>query len=201
MPSRRKSTGSGEPSESGEDYKPGSLAIFEFTPEDLRANRSGRLTDQQRGWLQSTARGITSCSMSSAVVALVFVLIGLSLTLGLYLSNESSRRALFSSPMNILGLAAGGVIGVAAIGGSVLLSRRQASAVARSGLKVVHGTVRLAQDYSSGSGITSYHVFVGREKFSFTDDMSSVFHEGGAYTLYFCHSGPYKLIMSYEETA
>lgn len=199
MAARRRASNEARSADSSEAYKPGSLAIFEFTAEDLKANQRGFLTDKQRGWLQSTARGITSCSMSSAVVGMVFVFIGISLTLGLYLSNEDSRRALFSSPANLLGLAAGAVIGVAAIGGSVLLARRQAASVAAAQLRVVHGTVRHDRDYSSRSGMTSYHVIVGKEKFSYTDDMSSVFREGRPYTIYFCQSGPYKLIMSYEE--
>jgi hypothetical protein len=199
MAARRKTNAGREPSDSSADYKPGSLGIFEFTPEDLRANQRGQLTDGQRGWLQSTARGITSCSMSSAVIALVFVFIGLTLILGLYLSNEDSRRALFSSPMNLVGLAASGVIGVGAVGLSVVLARRRAGTVARSELRVVHGPVRLEQDYSARYNITSYHVIVGKEKFSFTDDMSSVFREGRPYTIYFTGSGPYKMIMSYEQ--
>ena len=44
--------------ETEEQYKPGSLGMFEFTPEDLKANQRGYLTDRQRGWLHGTARGI-----------------------------------------------------------------------------------------------------------------------------------------------
>jgi hypothetical protein len=199
MPAKRKTTRPASTPEAGEEYKPGSLSIFEFTPEDLKANQRGYLTDKQRGWLQGTARGITSCSMASAPIALGFVLLGLSITLGLYLSNEDSRRALFSSPMNLLGLAAAGVIGVAAVGLSIVLARRQAAGVARAQLQRAQGKVRLDQDYSSSSSLTTYHVFFGAHKFSFGDDMSSVFREGHAYSVYYCQSGPYQLIMSFEE--
>lgn len=184
--------------DSGEEYQPGSLSIYDFTPADLRANRHGYLTDGQRGWLQSTARGIVGCSMASAPIALGFVLLGLLLTLGLYLSNEDSRAALFASPMNLLGLAAAGAIGMAAVGGSIWLARRQASKVTGAQLQRVQGKVRLDQDYSPRSGITTYKVIVGSHKFSFADDMSSIFHEGRDYSIYFCQSGPYQLIMSYE---
>jgi hypothetical protein len=184
--------------DSGEEYQPGSLSIYEFTPADLRANQRGYLTDGQRGWLQSTARGIVGCSMASAPIALGFVLLGLLLTLGLYLSNEDSRAALFASPMNLLGLAAAGAIGMAAIGGSIWLARRQASKVARAQLQRVQGKVRLDQDYSARSGITTYKVIVGTQKFSFADDMSAIFHEGREYRIHYCQSGPYQLIMSYE---
>ena len=199
MPAKRKSTRPPETPEAGDEYKPGSLSIFEFTPEDLKMNQRGSLTDKQRGWLRGTARGIMSCSMASAPIALGFVLLGLSITVGLYLSNEDSRRALFASPMNLLGLAAAGVIGVAAVGLTIVLARRQAAGVARAQLRRAQGKVRLDQDYSARSSLTTYHVFVGDHKFSFGDDMSSVFREGHSYNVYYCQSGPYQLIMSFEE--
>jgi hypothetical protein len=201
MGAKIKTSGTRREPEAGEEYKPGSLAIFEFTPEDLRANQRGYLTDTQRGWLQSTARGITGCSMASAPIALGFVLLGLTITLGLYLSNEDSRRALFSDPMNLVGLAAAGVIGVAAVGLSVFLARRQASNVVKTQLRRAQGKARLDSDYSSSSSMTTYHVHVGEHKFSFGDDMNSVFREGNHYNVYFCQSGPYQLIMSFEQIA
>lgn len=199
MPAKRKTARPSSDPEPGEEFNAGSLSVFEFTPEDLKANQRGYLTDKQRGWLQGTARGITSCSMASAPIALGFVLLGLSITLGLYLSNEDSRRALFSNPMNLLGLAAAGVIAVAAVGLSVFLARRQAAGVRQAQLRRAQGKVRLDQDYSSSSNLTTYQVFVGGHKFSFGDDMSAVFQEGHSYNVYYCQSGPYQLIMSFEE--
>jgi hypothetical protein len=199
MTSRKTPAGSTPAAESREEFKAGSLGIFEFTAEDLRANQRGQLSDQQRGWLRRTGRGIQSCSMASAPIALGFVLLGLIIMLALYLQNEDTRAALFANPEILLALAGAGVIGVAAIGLSVLLARRQAAAVTRAGLMVVQGPVRLDRDFSPGSGITSYHVLIGDQKFSYTDDMSDTFHEGRTYRVFFCKSGPYKLIMSYEQ--
>lgn len=139
--------------------------------------------------------------MASAPIALGFILLGLALTLGMYLSNEDSRRALFSNPLNLVGLAAAAVVGVAAVGFSIFLARRQAAGVAQAKLRQVQGAVRLDSSFSPGSSITTYHVDVGDHKFSFGDDMSSIFREGDSYTVYFCQSGPYQLIMSYERAA
>lgn len=139
--SAQEQAGAREIRDSGEEYQPGSLSIYDFTPADLRANQRGYLTDSQRGWLQSTARGIV---------------------------------------------------------GSIWLARRQASKVAGAQLQRVQGKVRLDQDYSLRSGINPYKVIVGSHKFSFPDDMSSIFHEGRDYSIYFCQSGPYQLIMSCE---
>jgi len=176
------------------------LSIFEFTPEDLKANQGGYLTDKQRGWLQGTARGITSCSMASAPIALGFVLLGLGITLALYLSNEDSRRALFSSPMNLLGLAAAGVIGVARGG---VFDRASAQAGCRR--EAGAAPARTGQG-PARSGLFSpqrpHHISClrGDHRFSFGDDMSSVFREGHSYNVYYCQSGPYQLIMSLRRT-
>jgi hypothetical protein len=184
-------------SEQADEYKPGSLGIFEFTAEDLKANQRGYLTDSQRGWLQSTARGITGCSMASTPIALGFLLVGLALTLGMYLSNARSRAALFSNPVNLLALAAAGVIGGAPIGLSVFMAQRQAAGVERAALKMTQGQVRLDTDFSSSTSMT-HHVHVGEHTFSFGDDMSDVFREGSQYRVYYCKSGPYQLVMSFE---
>lgn len=184
-----------------EEYPTPNLSVFEFTAEDLRANQRGYLSDRQRGWLQSTARGIVGCSMASAPIALGFVLLGLSLILALYLQNEETRAALFSNPANLLMLAAAAVVAVSAIGLSIWLARRQASSVERARLQTVQGRIRFDQDYSPSSAIMSYHVFVGDHKFSFTEAMDGVFREGETCRVYFCKSGPYQLIMSFEHMA
>ena len=74
-----------------------------------------------------------------------------------------------------------------------------ARAESRTQLRRAQGKVRLDQDYSSSSNLTTYHVFVGDHKFSFGDDMSAVFREGHSYSVYYCQSGPYQLVMSFEE--
>jgi hypothetical protein len=73
MPAKKRSGAQVPEAGPGEEYSPGSVAIFELTPEDLRANQRGYLTDRQRGWLQGTARGIRGCSMASAPIAPGFV--------------------------------------------------------------------------------------------------------------------------------
>jgi hypothetical protein len=58
--------------------------------------------------------------------------------------------------------------------------------------------VRFNQDSSGDSGITSYYVFIGKKRFTFGDDMSGVFKEGEKYKVYYCKSGVYEFVMSYE---
>jgi hypothetical protein len=183
----------------GEGFQSPSLGIFEFTQDDLRANQRGLITARQRAWLQGLAGGIERFSWSSATLALGFVLLGTCLILGLYLQNEGSRAALFSSPLNVLLLGAAAAVGTAAIAFSVFMARRQAQSIARAALQRVEGMVRLEQDFAPNSAITSYRVFIGNHRFSFGDDMSSIFHEGGKYRVFFCKSGVYQLILSLEQ--
>lgn len=198
MPSK-KPGGAKQARNPDEPFQPPILSIFEFTPQDLRSNERGYITDRQRAWLRSNARGIRSCSMTSAVIGLGFAIFGMLLTLGLYLQNEDSRAALFSNSMNLPMLAGGLIAAVSILGLSIWFARRQASAVEEAALRKVQGTVRLDQDYSPGSAITSYHVLIGDQKFSFTEDVSRVFKEGSQYSIYFCRSGPYRLILSMEQ--
>jgi hypothetical protein len=173
--------------------------VFDFREDDLRLNRQGYMSQRQRAWLQGTGRGMLRFSRSSATIALGFVLLGGCIILALYLQNEGSRRALFSSPLNLLMLAGALLVALAAIVLSVWLARRSSSALANARLEKVEGLARLDEDYSPGSALTSYHVFIGNHKFSFGEDMSDVFKAGGHYRLYYCKSGPSQIILSFEQ--
>jgi hypothetical protein len=195
------------PSAGAPDIDPGAAetaaarqpGIFEFTTEDLRANRRGYISQRQRAWLQGSARGVMRFSRGSATVALGFVLFGACLILALFLQNESTRAVLFAKPVNLLLLAGSMLAALTATLLSLYFTRRQTNALEGAGLQSVEGVVRLDQSYSEGSAITSYHVRVGDQKFSFTEEMGKVFKEGHGYRVYFCRSGPYQLILSLEE--
>ncbi|HET6845287.1 MAG TPA: hypothetical protein VFH29_00550 [Anaerolineales bacterium] len=55
--------------------------------------------------------------------------------------------------------------------------------------------------FSARSSISTFHVYVGAHQFTFGDDMGMVFRGGVTYLVYYCHSGPYQLIMSFEALA
>jgi hypothetical protein len=173
--------------------------VFDFTPEDLKANQQGFISERQRGYLHSTARGIRSFSWTSATVGLSFLLFGMCLVLASFLQNADSRDALFSSPSNLLLMAGGAVVVVALIALSVLLNRRQAASLTQASLGSAEGIVRLHEGYSPNSAITSYNVHVGGQKFSFSEDMGRIFQEGRKYRVYFCKSGVHQLILSLEQ--
>ena len=144
-----------------------------------------------------TARGIRSCSWTSALVAVFFLFLGLSITLALYLQNERSRAALFSNPMNLILFPATILVVMAILAFSIVLARRQANRLVAAQLQSVEGKVHLDEDASAKGG-TAYFVYIGKKKFTFGEDMSHVFKEGEKYRTYYCKSGMYEFVMSYE---
>lgn len=187
------------PPESTAEVQVGNLGIFDFTPADLKSNQHGFVSERQRLWLQGMAAGIRRFSWSSATIALGFLLFGMCLILALFMQNQSSRTALFSSPTNLFLLAGTAVVVVALLALSILLARRQAASLAQAQLQTAQGEIRLEEEYSPNSGISSYRVFVGAHRFSFSEDMSQVFREGRKYRVCFCKSGVYEPILSMEE--
>ena len=172
--------------------------MFEFTEDDLKLNKRGGLSPRQKEWLKMVARGVRSFSWKSAFITIGFTFLGLCILLALSMQNERSRAALFSSPVNLIVLI--GIIplvlGILAL--AIFLNYRNANRLENSVLSSASGAIRFDQDSSGESGITSYYVFVGKKRFTFGDDMSSVFKEGEKYKIYYCKSGLYEFMMSYE---
>lgn len=173
--------------------------MFEFNEEDLRLNKRGQLSPRQKDWLKNVAHGVRSFSWRGAFISIGFTFLGLCMVLGLSLQNERSRAALFSSPMNLIVLIGMVplILGILAL--TIFLNYRNANKLENSVLSSVSGAIRFDQDSSGNSGITSYYVFVGKKRFSFGDDMSAVFKEGVNYKVYYCKSGVYEFVMSYEQ--
>jgi len=144
-----------------------------------------------------TARGIRSFSWTSALVAVFFLFLGLSITLALYLQNERSRAALFSNPMNLIVFPATILVVMAILAFSILLARRQANRLITAKLQSAEGKAHLDEDASAKGG-TAYFVYIGKKKFAFGEDMSRVFKEGEKYKVYYCKSGVYEFVISYE---
>jgi drug/metabolite transporter (DMT)-like permease len=162
-------------------------------------NKRGQLSPRQKDWLNMVARGVRSFSWKSMFITIGFTFLGLCLLLALFLQNERSRAALFSNPVNLMVLI--GIVplilGILALG--IFLNYRNANKLENSVISSASGTVRFDQDSSGESGITSYYVFVGIKRFNFGDEMSGVFNEGEKYKVYYCKSGVYEFVMSYEQ--
>jgi hypothetical protein len=173
--------------------------MFDFTAEDLQANKRGQLSPGQKEWLKSIARGTRSFSWTNSFIAMGFVFLGLCIVLGLSLQNERSRAALFSDPLNLIVLIGSVPLIAGILALAIFLNHRSANRLETSVLSSASGTVRLARDSSGESGLTSYYVFVGKKRFTFGDEMSAVFKEGEQYKVYYCKSGMYEFVMSYGQ--
>lgn len=172
--------------------------MFEFNTDDLNTNKRRQLSPRQRTWLNGIASGTRKFSWRSAFISIGFTFLGLCLILALYLQNESTRKALFSSPLNLIMLIAviPLVMGVLAL--AMFINYRTASKLENAVVSSVSGPIRFDSDSSGESGITTYFVIVGNKKFKFGEDMSSAFQEGGQYIFYYCKAGLYEFVLSYE---
>jgi hypothetical protein len=172
--------------------------MFEFTEADLQANKRGQLSQSQKQWLKGIAQGTRSFSWIGLVITMGFAFLGLCIVLGLSLQNERSRAALFSDPMNLIVLIGTLplILGIFAL--VIFLNYRNAHKLENVALSTASGAVRFDEDSSGNSG-TTYYVIVGKKKFKFADDMSRVFKDGEKYKFYYCKSGFYEFVMSYEK--
>jgi hypothetical protein len=173
--------------------------MFEFTAEDLAANKRGQLSPGQREWLKGVGKGGLRVQGLNVWIAMGFMILGLGITLGLYLSNEDSRAALFSDSRNLLIFLINFLVVVGILVLSILLARWNANKLQNAALSSVSGNVRFDRDSSGESGITTHFVIVDKKKFKFADDMSHVFKEGEKYRFYYCKAGFYEFVMSYEK--
>lgn len=172
--------------------------MYEFTDEDLKFNKRGQLSPAQQEWLKGVGQGAVRVQGFNVWIAVGFMVLGLCLILGLYLSNQSTRSALFSSPMNLLifPIMVCAVVGILIL--SILLARWNANKLSSAVLSSVSGDVRFDRDYSSSSNLATYYVIVGKKKFKFGEDMSRVFKESEKYKVYYTKAGMYEFVMSYE---
>ena len=143
------------------------------------------------------AGGVRSFSWRGALITIGFTFLGLCMVLGLSLQNERSRAALFASPVNLIVLIGMVplILGILAL--MIFLNYRSANKLENSVLSSATGAARLEEDASAKGG-TAYYVYIGKKKFSFGDDMSGVFKEAEKYKVYYCKSGVYQFVMSYE---
>ncbi len=173
--------------------------MYEFTEEDLKYNKRGQLSPNQKEWLKNIGRGGVRMQSGNTWIAVGFMFLGLCIIIGMYLSNEDARAALFANPMNLLifPVIIAVVVGILVL--AILLARWNANKLANAVLSSASGAIRHDYDSSGESGITTYFVIVGRKKFKFADDMSSTFKEGEKYRFYYCKAGMYEFVMSYEQ--
>ena len=174
---------------------------FDFTEAEVISNRNGVLSQRQNEVLKATAHGIRASSKSGVWVILFFLVLGLCITLAVFLQGMDARNFRTLAPQMIVGLcfAVFAVFVITILG--IFFSRRQAAKLEVAPLLSAEGVISHGSDYSPNSGITSHYVYFGKKRFSFLDDMSHVFPEGEKFRVYYCKVGQIELIMSFERLA
>jgi hypothetical protein len=174
------------------------LAVYEFTDEELKSNQRGSVSPAQKEMLHQMAVGIRRTQRGTAKVAIIFPLIGLVMILGLSLSNESARAALFSNVINLVVLALLIPLVIVIFWLSIYFADKRADQLAGSRLSRVEGKVSLDETHSSKVGST-YYMIIGKVKFAFPEDVSAIFPENSNFRVYYCEIKMLKLILSYEK--
>jgi hypothetical protein len=172
--------------------------MFEFTEADLRSNQNGFISASQKESIDGMAVGIRATQRSTAKIAIVFPFLGLCMILALFLSNEDSRAALFSNPLNIviLILLVPFVVGIFLA--SIYFADRRADRLSEAGLRKVEGAVELEETHSSKTG-PAYYVILGKERFFVPEELFETFQEGARYRFYYCEIPMLKFVLSYEK--
>ena len=172
--------------------------MFEFTEDDLNYNKHRQLSPRQKQWLNSMAGYSRKYSWRTAILMTAFTIFGLCVIFAMFLVNERSRIALFSNPMNLVILIAVVPLVMVILGLAIFVNYRNANKLENAVVSSASGAIRFDSSFSSNSGITSYYVYVGKKRFTFGEDMNSVFKDGGKYEFYYCKAGIYEFVMSYE---
>src|SRR5688572_26240337 len=152
-----------------------SLNIFDFTESDLNSNRLGVISARQQEQLNQFASGIRKSQWGSLWVVGFFLPFGLCLIIGMYLSNESSRAALFSSPFNLIAILAVVPVVLAIVALGIFFAYRRADRLSNPELKTAEGVVVLEEEHSKYGPV--YYVIVDEKEFTFAEPVSKVFPE------------------------
>jgi hypothetical protein len=177
------------------------MTKFDFTGEELEANKKGVLSPRQKQVLNATAHGMRASWKSGVWVILFFLALGSCIILAMFIQSMDMRNFRTLAPQMVIGLcfAVFAVFVITAFG--IFFSRRQAAKLEVAPLLSAEGIIRHDSSYSSESGFTSYYVYFGKKRFSFADEMNRVFPEGATFRIYYCKVGQIELIMSFERLA
>ncbi len=171
---------------------------FDFTAEDLDANRRGIITPRQRARLQGMGRGISGCSLQSLIGMIVLVVVmGAFISYG-YLSNAATRTQILGDPTNLVILLAAFAIPVVIMVAVYFSSRQRANQLGDAAVRVAEGNATIKQTFSAHGG-AGYVVRIGAKKFDFLGEYATLFKQGAPYRVYYAKAGPYEPILSIEE--
>lgn len=171
---------------------------FDFTDEELQLNKKGLLSEKQKQVLKAMAYSIRRSSISGLWFMLFFLALGTCITGAVTLSARDSRNFQIVGLQTVAALCFAVVAGLTIYSISIFFSYRRAAKWEVAPLLSAEGIISHGSDYSSNSGLRSYYVYFGKQRFSFPDEMNRTFPEGSTFRIYYCKVGQIELIMSFE---
>jgi hypothetical protein len=171
---------------------------FDFTAEDIDANRGGIITPRQRARLQGMGRGIGGCSLQGLIgMTILVAVVGAFISYG-YLSNAATRAQILGDPANLVILLAAFAIPVAMMLGAYFLSRQRANQLGNATVRIAEGDATIKRTISAHGGAV-YVIKIGTKKFNLLEEYGTLFKQGASYRVYYAKAGPYEPILSIEE--
>ncbi len=174
------------------------LNLFEFGDEDLAMNRRGLMTARQTEWVRNMAGGLRRSQAGVAKTGIFFLFFGLCVVFGMYWINESTREALLSNPSDFLPVLIVIPVVTAVFVSSIYFANRRAERLLASGVRKAEGLIQLDEEHSSETG-SAYHAYIGKTKFSFAENVRTMFEEGRRYRFYYCETAMLRLVLSYKK--
>jgi hypothetical protein len=164
----------------------------------LRLNKSGKLSQKQKGVLKAMAGGMRSSWKSGVWIILFFMALGSCILVVTFMQGMDARRLQTVGPQLAVGLCLSAALVFVIVAFSIFNTYRQAAKWETAQVLYAEGVISHDSDYSSSGSFRTYYVYFGKKRFSFPDDMSRVFPEGSTFRIYYCKVGQTEIIMSFE---
>lgn len=180
---------------------------FDFTPDDLEANRRGIISEHQRQQLTSMGRGLNKFTGKSIVWLFLFLILASGLILAVLFSSAGSPSALlaefFSDPFG-MAIQVGIICAIAPLVTALVyfLCRWNESAVLHSvdgPLLSDEGVAKITNGYSR-TGTQFKIVQIGKKEYINLRPYASLFKSGQSYRIYYVKAGALReMVLSIEE--
>ena len=180
---------------------------FDFTPDDLEANRRGIISEHQRQQLISMGRGLNKFTGKSIIWLFLFLILASGLILTVWFFSAGSPSVLlsefFSDPFGMT-IQVGSICLIAPLVTALVyfLYRRNASIALHSvnaPLLSDEGIAEIVNGYSR-TGTQFKIVRIGRREYINLRPYASLFKSGQSYRIYYVKAGALReMVLSIEE--
>lgn len=176
----------------------GFAEAFDFTSDDLTANRRGDITERQRALLERTGKSISGCSLPMTIGG-VFFATGLWGLFSLWLfSNDAIGRELMSNPVEQVLLVGTLLVPAGLMVGAHFWTRGATGGFRHAKLLRAEGEAKLYAAVTKSGPTDASRLRLGDARFTLSGRLAGLFEEGTAYRVYYVKSGPYWKILSAE---